>query len=74
MITNKFSIPFLTDIPLVDAVVEGGDKGVPIIMADPSSPATTAYTKLAGQVASQLSIIQADKNKPESSFELAWEG
>ena len=73
-LAEQFKIPFLTDIPLVDAVVEGGDKGVPIIMADPPSPATTAYTKLAGQVASQLSIIQADKNKPESSFELAWEG
>ncbi len=73
-LAEQFKIPFLTDIPLVDAVVEGGDKGVPIIMADPSSPATTAYTKLAGQVASQLSIIHADKNKPESSFELAWEG
>jgi ATP-binding protein involved in chromosome partitioning len=64
----------LTDIPLVSAVVEGGDKGVPIIMADPSSPATKAYTTLAGQVASQLSIIHADKEKPASSFEIAWEG
>ena len=73
-LAEKFKIPFLTDIPLVGAVVEGGDKGVPIIMADPSSPATTAYTKLAGQVAAQLSIIHADKDKPASSFELAWEG
>ena len=73
-LAEKFKIPFLTDIPLVGAVVEGGDKGVPIIMADPSSPATTAYTKLAGQVAAQLSIIHADKEKPASSFELAWEG
>jgi len=73
-LAEQFKIPFLTDIPLVGAVVEGGDKGVPIIMADPSSPATTAYTKLAGQVAAQLSIIHADKDKPASSFELAWEG
>ena len=73
-LAEKFKIPFLTDIPLVGAVVEGGDKGVPIIMADSSSPATTAYTKLAGQVAAQLSIIHADKDKPASSFELAWEG
>ena len=43
-------------------------------MADPSSPATKAYTKLAGQVASQLSIIHADKDKAASTFELNWEG
>tara|TARA_B110000914_G_scaffold13453_1_gene10558 strand:- start:397 stop:1119 length:723 start_codon:yes stop_codon:yes gene_type:complete len=73
-LAEKFKIPFLTDIPLVSAVVEGGDKGVPIIMADPSSPATKAYTKLAGQVAAQLSIIHADKDKPASTFELTWEG
>jgi hypothetical protein len=29
---------------------------------------------LAGQVAAQLSIIHANKDKPASSFELAWEG
>jgi hypothetical protein len=43
-------------------------------MADPTSPATKAYKELAGQVAAQLSIIHANKDKPASSFELAWEG
>lgn len=73
-LAEKFKIPFLTDIPLVGEVVDGGDKGVPIIMGDPTSLATKAYTKLAGQVAAQLSIIHASKDKPASSFELAWEG
>jgi acetyl-CoA carboxylase carboxyl transferase subunit alpha len=73
-LAEKFKIPFLTEIPLMGGVVDGGDKGVPVIMADPTSPATKAYKELAGQVAAQLSIIHANKDKPASSFELAWEG
>ena len=65
---EKFKIPFLTETPLTGGVVDGGDKGVPVIMADPTSPATKAYAKLAGQVAAQLSIIHANKDKPASSF------
>ena len=73
-LAEKFKIPFLTEIPLTGGVVDGGDKGVPVIMADPTSPATKAYKELAGQVAAQLSIIHANKDKPATSFELAWEG
>ena len=73
-LAEKFKIPFLTEIPLMGGVVDGGDKGVPVIMSDPTSPATKAYKELAGQVAAQLSIIHANKDKPASSFELAWEG
>ena len=73
-LAEKFKVPFLNEIPLVGEVVEGGDKGVPVIMADPSSPATKAYKDLAGQVAAQLSIIHSKDDKPATSFELAWEG
>ena len=73
-LAEKFKVPFLNEIPLVGEVVEGGDKGVPVIMADPSSPATKAYKDLAGQVAAQLSIIHSKDDKPATSFELAGEG
>ena len=39
-LAEKFKIPFLTEIPLIGGVVDGGDKGVPVIMSDPSSSAT----------------------------------
>ncbi len=71
-LAEKFKVPFLNEIPLVGEVVEGGDKGVPVIMADPSSPASKAYKVLAGQVAAQLSIIHSQEGKPAASFELAW--
>jgi hypothetical protein len=41
-------------------------------LSDPESPASIAYTHLAGQVAAQLSIQQAKEDKAEASFDLAW--
>ena len=71
-LAEQFKIPFMGEIPLIDAVVQGGDNGVPVIMSSPNSPASIAYKKLAGQVAAQLSINQAKDDKVDASFELAW--
>ncbi len=71
-LAEKFKIPFLGEVPLVNEVVEGGDSGVPVLMSHPDSPASLAYRKLAGQVAAQLSIIQAKEDKPAVGFDLAW--
>jgi len=71
-LADRFSIPFLGEVPLIGEVVEGGDSGVPVLIGHPESPASLAYKSLAGQVAAQLSINQAKEDKPETSFELAW--
>ena len=71
-LADNFKIPLLGKVPIIPAVVEGGDSGVPIVMSDPESPASMAYKDLAGQVASQLSINQSKDDKVDSSFELAW--
>jgi ATP-binding protein involved in chromosome partitioning len=71
-LADTFKIPFLGEIPIIPDVVTGGDSGVPILLSDPESPASVAYTKLAGQVAAQLSIQQAKEDKAESTFDLAW--
>ncbi|KMP10917.1 mrp [Candidatus Nitromaritima sp. SCGC AAA799-A02] len=73
-LAEKFKIPLLGEIPLIPKVVEGGDSGVPVSLSDAESPATKAYKVLAGKVAAQLSIVHSGEDKPESSFELAWEG
>lgn len=71
-LAETFKIPFLGEIPLISEVVAGGDSGVPILLSDPQSPASVAYTQLAGQVAAQLSIQQAKEDKAEATFDLAW--
>ncbi len=71
-LAETFKIPFIGEIPIISDVVVGGDSGVPILLSDPQSPASLAYTQLAGQVAAQLSIQQAKEDKAEATFDLAW--
>ena len=71
---EKLNVPYVGDVPLVSKVVENGDSGTPIVMADSDSPASKAYRELAGQVAAQLSINQAKEDKVETTFEIAWKG
>ena len=37
-------------LPLDAAVVAGGDDGVPVTSGDPSNPAATAFTDIAGRL------------------------
>jgi ATP-binding protein involved in chromosome partitioning len=72
-LADNFSIPLLGEVPIIEEVAEGGDSGIPIVMSNPESPASKAYKDLAGKVAAQLSINQANSGeKVSASFELAW--
>ncbi|MFN4219191.1 MAG: Mrp/NBP35 family ATP-binding protein [Candidatus Bipolaricaulia bacterium] len=44
---QKQNIPLLGQIPLDPKLREGGDAGVPIVIADPSSPAAQEFMKIA---------------------------
>jgi ATP-binding protein involved in chromosome partitioning len=44
---QQFGIPFLGSIELVPAIREGGDKGLPIALAGPKSPAAAAFYEVA---------------------------
>ena len=56
---EQFELPFLGEVPLVQSVREGGDRGIPAIMDDePVSKA--AFTELAKNVAQQVSIRNAN--------------
>lgn len=55
-LAEKAEVPFLGEIPIEIAIREGGDKGEPIVAADPDSPAAKAFLEIAKQVAAQISI------------------
>ena len=57
-LADEFGIPVLGQIPLVEAVREGGDTGRPAAL-DEASPVGQAFAQLAGAVAQQLSIRNA---------------
>lgn len=52
----ELSVPFLGRIPLYQPIREGGDSGVPLMIAEPEAPAARAITAAAEQLAAQVSI------------------
>ena len=58
----SLGVPFLGRIPLYQPIREGGDSGVPLMIAEPEAPAARAITVAAEQLAAQISI--ASYNRP----------
>jgi len=54
---EELDIPVLGRIPLVPDVSVNHDKGIPIVLADPASPAAKAFQEMARNVASKISIL-----------------
>jgi ATP-binding protein involved in chromosome partitioning len=53
---GKYEVPFLGEVPLDLGVREGGDMGRPIVLGESESPAGRAFTRIAANVAAQVSI------------------
>jgi ATP-binding protein involved in chromosome partitioning len=49
-LADELGLPLLGEIPLYPRVLEGGDRGMPIVVAEPSSSAAKALGGLADQV------------------------
>jgi ATP-binding protein involved in chromosome partitioning len=61
-ISDKFNIPFLGEIPLSPQIMEGSDKGKPIILSEPDSIQANALRKVAKVTAGRISVIAAALN------------
>jgi ATP-binding protein involved in chromosome partitioning len=53
---TELQVPLLGCIPLEIALREGGDKGIPIVVAEPESASAMALVKIAEQIAGKVSI------------------
>ena len=58
-ISEKFNIPFIGEIPLHPGIMEGSDKGKPIVITAPESPSAEAFRISAKNIAAQCSILAA---------------
>ncbi len=58
-ISEKFSIPFLGEIPLHSDIMSGSDLGRSIMLSDPDLPAALAFESAAKNIAAQCSILAA---------------
>jgi ATP-binding protein involved in chromosome partitioning len=52
LLADQLDVPLLGQIPLVTALREGGDVGVPVTIADPGAEASLAFADLAARIAS----------------------
>ncbi len=59
-VAKELGLDFLGEIPIDPRVVEGGDRGRPILVHAPDSAPTLALRKLAGDVARKLAVIATE--------------
>jgi ATP-binding protein involved in chromosome partitioning len=52
---ERKGVPFLGEIPLVVAIREGGDRGEPVVVADPMSEAARAFSAVASRLRARFS-------------------
>ena len=51
---RQFGVPFLGEIPLVTDIRSAGDRGVPIVIADPDRAESRIFFEIAGAIDAQL--------------------
>ncbi|GMV10980.1 MAG: iron-sulfur cluster carrier protein [Gemmatimonadota bacterium] len=56
-LAEECALPLLSQVPLYPRVMEGGETGRPVVLADAESPAARALTALAERVASLLGAV-----------------
>src|SRR5215208_2979586 len=55
-LASAMQVPFLGRLPIYQPIREGSDTGVPLVIAEPASPAARAFLTVAERTAAQVSI------------------
>ena len=61
---RRFGIPFLGALPLVRELREGGDRGSPIVAANPEHPQAKAFVEIAERVEAEIARQAAQPQRP----------
>jgi ATP-binding protein involved in chromosome partitioning len=61
-LAEEYDLPFLGQIPLVQSIREGGDKGIPIMMTD-DAITKKAFLDFAGSAARSIAMLNANITK-----------
>ena len=57
---ERMQMAFLGEIPITAAVRVGGDKGRPVVLAEPDNPVSVAFVDLARTLAAKISVMNAE--------------
>lgn len=63
---ERFKIPFLGEIPIISSIREGGDLGIPILVAEPNSEISKVFLEIAAKLAGQLSVVSEAARRAQS--------
>jgi ATP-binding protein involved in chromosome partitioning len=63
-LATSLGVPFLGRVPIYEPIRSGADRGVPIVVSEPESPAGRAFLAAADQTAAQVSIASYRKPIP----------
>ena len=53
---NELQVPFLGRLPIYQPIRVGGDRGIPLVIAEPESVAAKAFTALAEATVIQIAV------------------
>ena len=70
-VAEELGVDFLGEIPIDPRVVEGGDKGRPILVHAPDSEVAEAFRALAGSVARKLAVL-AENTPAVADANITW--
>ncbi len=70
-VADEIGVDFLGEIPIDPRIVEGGDKGRPILLDAPDSEAAGVFRELAGHVARKLAVL-AESAPRAADASLTW--
>lgn len=54
----RLEVPFLGEVPLIEAIREGGDKGMPVVLSDPESQQGEAFRLIAQRVIEGVEALE----------------
>ena len=61
---ERFEVAFLGEIPILPSIRSAGDRGLPIVAAEPEGEAAQAFRAVASAVAAQLASLSARPRRP----------
>ena len=70
-VAEELGVELLGEIPIDPRIVEGGDKGVPILVGAPDSEAARIFRELAGRIARRLAVL-AEQTPPIADANITW--
>jgi ATP-binding protein involved in chromosome partitioning len=70
-VAEELGVEFLGEVPIDPRIVEGGDKGRPIVVDSPDSPAAGVFRQLAGTIARRLAVL-SEGGVPIADANITW--